>query len=135
MPVMPTQPATPEAATRIVAALDLHLDQALFRALSDATRLRVFSALVKVGRPCTASELAACCQVDFSVVNKHLKVLVEAEVLAAAKEGRSVWYQARCADLCDRLHALIEAIAAWCPNLAGEGGSGPRSCCAPVGED
>lgn len=63
------------------------------------------------------SEVAECCDVEFSVVNKHMKVLAAAGVLAAEKQGRVVWYRARCGDLCERFAHLIDAIAEWCPNL------------------
>ena len=51
------------------------------------------------------------------MVNKHMKVLAAAGVLSAEKEGRTVWYAARCGDLCERFARLIDAIAEWCPNL------------------
>ncbi|RMH13642.1 MAG: ArsR family transcriptional regulator [Planctomycetota bacterium] len=118
MPVSkPHHPATPASATRVRAAIDDRLDQQLFKALSDPTRLLVLSCLIKCGRPCSVSEVAECCNVDFSVVNKHMKVLAAAGVLSAEKRGRTVWYAARCGDLCDRFAQLIDAIAEWCPNL------------------
>lgn len=46
-----------------------------------------------------------------------MKVLAAAGVLAAEKQGRVVWYRARCGDLCERFAHLIDAIAEWCPNL------------------
>jgi ArsR family transcriptional regulator len=79
--------------------------------------LLVLSCLIKCGRPCSVSEVAECCAVEFSVVNKHMKVLAAAGVLAAEKQGRVVWYRARCGDLCERFAHLIDAIAEWCPNL------------------
>lgn len=114
---MTTHPATPESALLVKAAIDDRLDQQLFKALSDPTRLLVLSCLVKCGRPCSVSEVAECCDVEFSVVNKHMKVLAAAHVLSAEKEGRTVWYAARCGDLCERFARLIDAIAEWCPNL------------------
>jgi ArsR family transcriptional regulator len=117
MPPFATHPESPESALRIRAAIDDRLDQHLFKALGDPTRLLVLSCLVKCGRPCSVTEIAECCAVDFSVVNRHMKVLAGAGVLAAEKHGRTVWYSARCGDLCDRLAKLIDAIAEWCPNL------------------
>ena len=135
MPVKKPQPESPREATRIEAAIDERLDQELFKALSDSTRLLVLSCLIKVGRPCTASELAECCDVEFSVANKHLKILVAAEVLRSEKRGRTVWYEARCGDLCDRLLRLIDAIVVWCPNLRGEKPTKTgQSCCGTIRE-
>jgi DNA-binding transcriptional ArsR family regulator len=131
VPVLAGYPESPESALGVKAAIDDRLDQQLFRALSDPTRLLVLSCLVKCGRPCSVSEVAECCEVEFSVVNKHMKTLVAAGVLSAKKEGRTVWYAARCGDLCERFARLIDAIAEWCPNLP-EGGrrSAGAPCCA-----
>lgn len=131
MPLLNAHPDTPESAIRVKAAIDARLDQQLFKALSDPTRLLVLSCLVKCGRPCAVSEVAECCAVEFSVVNKHMKVLAAAGVLSAEKEGRTVWYAARCGDLCERFARLIDAIAEWCPNLpkTGRRTSG-TPCCA-----
>jgi ArsR family transcriptional regulator len=131
MPLSNLHPDSPAAALRVSAAIDDRLDQRLFKALADPTRLLVLSCLVKCGRPCSVSELAASCEVDFSVVNKHMKVLAAADIVAARKEGRTVWYAARCGDLCDRFARLIDAIAEWCPNLPASGRETPGSpCCA-----
>ncbi len=131
MPVFGTHPASPKSAQRVRAALDQQLDLDLFRALADPTRLRLLSCLMKCGRPCSVSEVAECCNVDFSVVNKHMKVLAAAGVLSAEKQGRTVWYAARCGDLSKRFSLLIDAIAEWCPNLPNptQRSSG-RACCA-----
>lgn len=117
MPAIRKRPSAPRDAARIRAPLDEQLDARLFKALSDPTRLRLLSCLVKCGRPCSVTEVAASCAVDFSVVNKHLKLLTEAGVLAAEKHGRVVWYAARCGDLSRHFSELVDAIAAWCPNL------------------
>ncbi|CAG0988032.1 hypothetical protein PHYC_02133 [Phycisphaerales bacterium] len=133
MPASTAHPASPGAARQVTAAIDKRLDQRLFKALSDSTRLLVLSCLVKCGRPCSASEVAECCEVEFSVVNKHLKMLAAAGVLSAEKRGRTVWYAARCGDLCARLALLIDAIAEWCPNLTSPRGRRfGRPCCSPA---
>lgn len=115
---------------RVRAPLDNHLDESLFKALSDPTRLRVLSCLIKCGRPCSASEIGEICELDFSVVNKHLKILAAVGVLGAEKQGRTVWYAARCGDLCDRLSRLIDGIVEWCPNLRDQVALAPgKTCC------
>jgi len=130
MPAFRQHAETPAAATRVPSPLDERLDLDLFKALGDRNRLLVLSCLVKCGRPCSVSEVAECCGVDFSVVNKHLKRLAEAGVLEAEKRGRTVWYAARCGDLCRRLSELVDAIAEWCPNLpATEERPRGTSCC------
>jgi arsenate reductase (thioredoxin) len=101
---------TPRLAAQKPAALDDQLDSELFKALADPTRTRLLASLVKCGRPCSVTEVAACCYVDFSVVARHLGLLARAGVLEATKEGRTVWYVARCEDLAARLRALADAI-------------------------
>jgi ArsR family transcriptional regulator len=131
MPLSARHPDSPESALRVSAEIDHRLDLQLFKALSDPTRLLVLASLIKCGRPCSVSEIAECCAVEFSVVNKHMKVLAAAGVLAADKEGRTVWYAARCGDLCERFARLIDAIAEWCPNLPETGRKTTGStCCA-----
>lgn len=133
---MVRHPPSPRAAIGVRAALDERLDRRLFKALADPTRLVVLSCLIKCGRPCSVSEVAVCCGVEFSVVNKHLKVLAAAEVLTAEKRGRTVWYAARCGHLCRRLESLIDAIAEWCPNLTPAATRSLGSpCCRPQPTD
>lgn len=134
MPLLAPHPDTPGSAIRVKAAIDDRLDLQLFKALSDPTRLLVLSCLVKCGRACSVSEVAQCCDVEFSVVNKHMKVLAAAGVLSAEKEGRTVWYAARCGDLCERFEGLIDAIAEWCPNLTSPNSGTSASCCATTRE-
>lgn len=129
MPLKIAHPESPKAAIRVNAAIDDRLETQLFKAMSDPTRQLVLSCLVKCGRPCSVSEIAECCAVDFSVVNKHLKMLADAGVLSAEKEGRTVWYAARCGELCERFARLIDAIVEWCPNLAESGQKTPATCC------
>lgn len=117
MPPKIVHPDTPESSLCVKAAIDAALDQQLFRALSDPTRLKVLSCLVKCGRACSVSEVSQCCAVDFSVVNKHMKVLEASGILSSEKRGRTVWYEAQCGALCDRLVSIVDAIAEWCPNM------------------
>ena len=104
------RPATPKMAARRRAAIDRHLEAALFRALGDETRLRMFSCLARCGRPCTVSEIAECCSVDFSVVSRHLRVLSDAGVLTGRRRGREVSYAVRYAKLTAQLRAIAQAI-------------------------
>ena len=106
-------PSTPLQAAGQRAALDRRLDTGLFKAIGDPTRAKLLACLVKCGRPCSVSEVAACCSVDFSVVARHLALLARAGVLEADKRGRTVWYQARRDELAARLRALADAIDEW----------------------
>ena len=85
------QPATPKQAVRRKARLDTLLDPELFKALADPTRGKLLACLVKCSRPCSVTEIAQCCDLDFSMVARHLTTLARSGVLTARKEGRTVW--------------------------------------------
>ncbi|MCA9245173.1 MAG: helix-turn-helix transcriptional regulator, partial [Phycisphaerales bacterium] len=71
--------------------MDRQLDTDLFKALGDPTRARLLACLLKCGRPCSVTEVAECCAVDFSVVARHLGLLARVGVLDSEKKGRTVW--------------------------------------------
>ena len=87
-------PSTPKQASRRRVRLDRLLDPALLRALAEPTRAKLLSCLLKCGRPCSVTEVAACCSVDFSTVSRHLATMARAGLLTADKQGRTVWYSA-----------------------------------------
>lgn len=128
-PVNESRPATPSEAVGCHAALDAGLDTELFRALGDPTRARLLACLIPTARPCSVTEIAACCAVDFSVVARHLRALAAAGVLTAEKRGRTVWYEADTAGLAARLRGLADAIedAESAPRDCGEGEG--DACC------
>jgi ArsR family transcriptional regulator len=126
-------PATPRQAARRRAEIDGLLAADLFKALSDPTRLRLLACLAKCARGCLVSEIAQCCDVDLSVVSRHLATLADAGLLQVRKEGRSVIYavdtpafSTRLRDLADALDACAAAGAACCTSDTSGG-----SCCAP----
>ena len=106
---------TPRQAVRRRAPVDRVLDPELFKALADPTRLSLLTCLVKCGRACTVSEIAACCAVDFSVINRHLAHLARAGLLQAQKRGRTVWYAAAQPSLADLLREMADAVDASQP--------------------
>ena len=119
---------TPKQAAKCCAPVDKLLDPELFRSLCDPTRLKLLACLAKCGRPCSVTDVAACCSVDLSVVSRHLAMLEKAGVLESAKEGRTVYYAVRYEPLSKTLHALADAIAACCPN--GKAAARKGECCA-----
>lgn len=121
-------PATPRQAARKRHPLDRLLDAELFKALADPTRVRLLACLVKCARPCSVTEVAQCCNVDFSVVARHLAHLARADLLEARKEGRTVWYTARSREIAERLRTLADAIDEW--RRAAEACRGKAGCCA-----
>ena len=122
--------------------IDELLQPAVFRALSDPTRLRLLAALARCGRPCTVTEIAECAGVDLSGVSRHLAALAGAGVLQGVKRGRTVSYQVRFSAVADMFRALAETLCSCCPGgccggachcqTSGPGRSGP-SCCQPKG--
>mgnify|MGYP001041358672 CR=1 FL=1 len=63
----------------------------LFAALGDETRLAIVRQLAERGRVC-ACDLGACCAVAQPTVSHHLKVLRQAGVVHAQRQGQSIYY-------------------------------------------
>jgi ArsR family transcriptional regulator len=110
--VFQNPPATPRQAARRKSRLDRVLDPALFKALSDPTRLSLLACVVKCGRACSVTEIAECCALDFSMVARHLATMARAGVLTSQKAGRTVWYAAS-PDLAAWFRVVAEAIEEW----------------------
>lgn len=113
-------PATPRLAAARRDPIDRLINPALFKALCDPTRASLIACIAKCGRECSVSEVAECCAVDLSVVSRHLALLARAGVLDSSRQGRTVLYRVRYADLGRSLRALADAIDGCCP--VGEGG-------------
>ena len=105
--------ATPKHAAKKQAKIDKLLDPEFFKALSDPKRARVLACLIKCARPCSVTEVAECCSVDFSMVARQLSALAKAGLLDANKKGRTMWYTARNEHLASTFHALGDAIDEW----------------------
>ena len=108
-------PATPKQAAARPGRIDDLLDPVLFKALCDPTRASLIACIAKCGRGCSVGEVAECCSVDYSVVSRHLTLLAQSGVLNATKEGRTVFYRVRYAELCRTLRSLADALQECCP--------------------
>jgi DNA-binding transcriptional ArsR family regulator len=93
-------------------ALGELLEPRLFKALGDPTRQALLAGLSRCCRPCSVSEIATCCDIDFSVVSRHLTLLEQAGVLTSQKSGRTVHYELRFHELASRLRTLADALDA-----------------------
>ncbi|MEM9083739.1 MAG: metalloregulator ArsR/SmtB family transcription factor [Planctomycetota bacterium] len=115
---------TPKQAIRRKARFDKLIDPELLKAIAEPTRAQLLSCLLKCGRPCSVSEVAECCSIDFSMVARHLATLAKAGVLKAEKQGRTVWYSAEGASLATRFRELADAIdeLTLCNNCCDNGG-------------
>ncbi len=120
------RPSTPKQAATRCGPIDELLDPELFKALCDPTRASLIACIAKCGRGCSVGEVAECCEVDMSVVSRHLALLARAGVLEARKEGRTVFYRVRYAELSGSLRSLANALDDCCPDN-GRGCDG--KCC------
>lgn len=116
-------PRTPRDAVACCSPVDTALDAAFFKSLSDPTRLVLLSCLVKCKRPCNVSELSECCNVDLSVVSRHLAYLERARVIEAQKNGRVVSYSVRHAELVKKFQGIAAAFEIDSTPMSG------KSCC------
>ncbi len=101
---------SPRQALGRPARLDTVLDLAFLKAIAEPSRARLVSCLLKSGRPCSVTEIAECCELDFSTVARHLGLLARSGVLSAEKRGRTVWYDASASRLAHRFRELADAI-------------------------
>lgn len=101
---------SPKQALRRKARLDRLLDPEMLKALAEPTRARLLSCLLKCGRPCSVTEVAECCAVDFSMVARHLAIMAKAGLLTSEKQGRTVWYSADPNALATQFRDLADAI-------------------------
>ncbi|MFG0257107.1 MAG: ArsR/SmtB family transcription factor [Phycisphaerales bacterium JB043] len=114
---------TPRQAIRRRARLDRLLDPEMLKALAEPTRARLLSCLLKCRRACSVTEVAECCEIDFSMVARHLSTMARAGLLTSEKKGRTVWYSADGETLSEHFRALADAVDELTPE---------RACC---GED
>jgi len=121
---------SPKQAAACCGPADDLLDPAWFKALCDPSRVLILGCLIKCARPCAVSEIAECCSVDLSVVSRHLKELERAEILEASKDGRTVFYRVRYAEVCQTLRSIADAIEQCCPPKKKSGAVSGGACCA-----
>lgn len=86
----------------------------LFKALSEPNRLNIFSHFCSSAALGTTeinvNDLQNCCDVDLSVVSRHLSVLREAGVLNSEKKGKEVLYSLNGSELVQLLRKLADQI-------------------------
>jgi DNA-binding transcriptional ArsR family regulator len=90
------------------------LSPTLFKALGDPNRVALLASLADGGAERTVSRLGTCCSVDLSVVSRHLRVLREAGVVEARKQGKEVLYRVRVQPLASALRSVADALEACC---------------------
>ncbi|MCB9026785.1 MAG: helix-turn-helix transcriptional regulator [Bdellovibrionaceae bacterium] len=86
----------------------------LFRALAEPNRLAIFRHLCSCeasgAKQTNVNDIKECCDVDLSVVSRHLSVLKDAGVLTSEKKGKEVFYSLKGQELADLLRKLADQI-------------------------
>ena len=82
----------------------------MFRALGDPTRLTLLARLATTPGASTVTELSSCCGVHLSGVSRHLKILHDAGLVGAERQGREVRYRLDCLALSEVLRGMAEAL-------------------------
>jgi len=90
-----------------------------FAALADGTRRRMLERLA--GGDLAVSELTAGLDISQAAVSQHLRVLREAGLVVASKQGRRRYYQLRPAALTELRDWLEELDRFWRERLAALG--------------
>ncbi|MBT3984415.1 MAG: winged helix-turn-helix transcriptional regulator [Bacteriovoracaceae bacterium] len=86
----------------------------LFKALGDSTRLAIFSHLCVCHKSGdgqgNVKDVSQCCEVDMSVVSRHLSTMKKADLLLAEKKGKEVFYSINSKELASKLRELADFI-------------------------
>lgn len=81
----------------------------LFKVLSDPNRMNLVNHLSS-RREANVGELSQCCEIDLSVVSRHLSKLRDAGILGANKKGKEVFYDLKATELAKMLRDLADEI-------------------------
>ncbi len=87
-----------------------YLKPDMFRALGDPTRLTLLARLATASAALTVTELSSCCGVHLSGVSRHLKILHDAALVHAERQGREVRYRLDCPGLSQALRGMADAL-------------------------
>ena len=96
----------------------------LFKALGDSNRMAIFNRIMCCSQEeksdANVKEVSTCCDLDLSVVSRHLSILREAGVLDSRKEGKEVFYSINYKRLAKRLRELADQLDSCCCHLTSE---------------
>ena len=90
------------------------LDADLFQALADPNRLALIERLCGCCASISVTDVSDCCNVDFSVVSRHLKTLERAGIVEAEKHGREVRYTLKSEEVVRQLREMADAVESAC---------------------
>lgn len=94
----------------------------LFKALGDSNRISILNWLAEKAQPCNVKDISSCCNVDLSVISRHLKTLKEAGVLASEKHGKEVLYAVNARELAGQLRSMADSLENCCVPKKKKGG-------------
>ena len=100
------------------------LDPRVFKALADPMRIGILSRVAQSREELSVCEVAECCPIDPSVVSRHLRMLRDAGIVTARKQGKQVFYKLNAAELAQIFRSLADAVESCCD--FGEPRSVPR---------
>jgi ArsR family transcriptional regulator len=86
----------------------------VFKAIGDPSRAAILASLAEAEGPLRVGEIGTCCPQDLSVVSRHLRILRDAGVVEAERQGREVRYWIRTGELVKLLRDLADALEACC---------------------
>ncbi len=90
------------------------LSPKVFKALGDPRRVAILDQLARQGGEACVSDVASCCDVDVSVVSRHLATLKAAGILEAQRHGRQIRYRLRARELAALLREMADALETCC---------------------
>src|SRR3989338_6632450 len=81
-----------------------------FKALCDPNRISILQWLAKKNKSCCVGEISTCCQVDLSVVSRHLSQMKTAGLLTSERKGKEVFYHVNAKTVVQVLRSLADFL-------------------------
>lgn len=103
--------------TNYCCGIDWAQSMEIFKALCDPNRLKILEHLCKCSSGKTVKnvkELNTCCDIDMSVVSRHLRQLKDAGILNASKRGKEVFYSINTAFIVKHMREVANFIENCC---------------------
>ncbi|UCD37133.1 MAG: winged helix-turn-helix transcriptional regulator [Fidelibacterota bacterium] len=100
--------------------LDIDTLADIFKALSDPNRLRIVFALLGAEQGQNVGQTAGCCEIDLSVVSRHLSILRRSGILTREKQGKQVIYRVDQTNLPIALRTMADTVESCCQPSAGK---------------
>lgn len=86
-----------------------------FKALCDPNRLSIFKWLTQCATSKKVGDITQCCDVDGSVVSRHLSLMKQAGLLTSEKRGKEVYYSINSGSVSQVLRNIADYLEACCP--------------------